>query len=106
MFKSVSCKIITRVEMEWAKLEPSAQAWGISRNSTLLCISTSVRMLAHALSWSKNYQKHSKMSKKVPFLSCAREAYKRLTKKNKGKQRKKFVGQRLGVTPNRWLTLA
>ena len=25
-FKSVSRKIITRVEMEWAKLEPSAQA--------------------------------------------------------------------------------
>ena len=31
-FKSVSWKIITRVEMKWAKLEPSAQAWGISRN--------------------------------------------------------------------------
>ena len=33
----------------------------------------------------ENDQKHSKMSKKVPFSSCAREAHIRLTKKNKKK---------------------
>ena len=33
----------------------------------------------------ENDQKHSKMSKKVPFSSCVREAYKRLTNKNEEK---------------------
>ena len=52
----------------------------------------------------ENDQKQSKAMKKVPFSSCRREAHKRLTKKNKEKQIKQFVGQRLEVTPNRWLT--
>ena len=39
----------------------------------------------------ENDQNHSKMSKKVPFSSCAWEAHVRLTKKEK------FVGQQLGV---------
>ena len=37
------------------------------------------------------------MMKKVPFMRGTQEAYKE-------KQRKKFVGQRLRVTPNSWLT--
>ena len=45
----------------------------------------------------ENDQKHLKMSKKVPFSSCTREALDE-------KRRKKFVGQRLGVTPKSWLT--
>ena len=35
--------------------------------------------------------------KKVPFSSCTREAHEE-------KRRKKFVGQRLGVTPKSWST--
>ena len=54
----------------------------------MLCISTSERMLAHAFACVRmveNDQKHSKMSKKVPFSSCVREAYERLTNKNQEK---------------------
>ena len=50
---------------------------------------------------SQNDQKHFKISKKVPFSSCAQEAYKAY----KEKRRKKFVGQRLGVTPKSWLLI-
>ena len=45
----------------------------------------------------ENDKKHKKMMKKVPFGSCTREA-----REEKG--RKKFVGQRLRVTPKIWLT--
>ena len=48
----------------------------------------------------ENNQKHSKISKKVPFSSCTREAHEEKQRKTK----KKFVGQRLGVTPKSWLT--
>ena len=40
----------------------------IYRQESMLCISTSKRMLAHAFAWSK-------MSKKVPFSSCTRKAH-------------------------------
>ena len=33
----------------------------------------------------KNNHKHLKISKKIPFSSCAQEAHKRLTKKNEEK---------------------
>ena len=53
----------------------------------------------------ENDQKHLKMSKKVSFSSFAREDHVRHTKKNdERKMKKKFVGQRLGVTPKSWLT--
>ena len=39
----------------------------------------------------ENVQKHLKMSKKVPFSSCARDAHVRLTKKNEEKQKKLFT---------------
>ena len=45
----------------------------------------------------ENDQKHSKMMKKYLHMRGTREAYKE-------KQRKKFVGQGLGVTPKSWLT--
>ena len=51
----------------------------------------------------ENDQKHLKMSKKVSFSSFAREVRK-AHKEKRRKTKKKFVGQRLGVTPKSWLT--
>ena len=45
----------------------------------------------------KNDKKHLEMTKKGPFSSCAWEAYEE-------KRWKKFVGQRMGVTPKSWST--
>ena len=66
----------------------------------VLSISTSKRMLAHAFAWLKTIENTRKCIKKYLF----HHAHERLTKKNKEKRSKKFVGQRLGVTPNSWLT--
>ena len=69
----------------------------------MLCISTSKRMLARAFAWSKTIKNTRKLVKKVPFASCAREACKAHEEKQR-KTKKKFVGQRLGVTPKSCLT--
>ena len=45
----------------------------------------------------ENNEKHSKIMKKIPFSSCTWEAH-------VVKLRKKFVGQRMGVTPKSWFT--
>ena len=50
----------------------------------VLCILTSKRMV-------ENNWEHSKMSKKVPFSSCAQEAHVRLTKKNEEKWKKSLL---------------
>ena len=54
-------------------------------------------MLAHAFAWSKTIKNTWKLVKKVPFSSFAWEAHEE-------KWKKKFVCQRLGVTPKSWLT--
>ena len=45
----------------------------------------------------QNNWKHPKISKKVPFSSCAQEAHEE-------KRKKKFGGQQFGATPKSWLT--
>ena len=48
----------------------------------------------------ENNEKHSKIIKKVLFLSYARETHVRLTQEHE----EKCSFLRLGVTPKRWLT--
>ena len=52
-----------------------------------------LRMHSHSRKWQKTFKK----DEKVPFARGTREVYEE-------KQRKKFVGQRLGVTLKSWLT--
>ena len=69
-------------------------------NIYMLCISTSVCMLAHAFTWWKTIKNIRKWWKKYLCIMHRRSS----RKAHEEKQRKKFVGQSLGVTPKSWLT--
>ena len=66
----------------------------------VLCILTSECMLAHAFAWSKTMENIQKSWKKCLF----HYTHERFMTGSWSKWRKKFVGQRLGVTPKSWLT--
>ena len=74
------------------------------RNCTLpetcivCCVFHSANACLDMRSHDQKQQKTFKNDEKVPFSSCAREAYKE-------NRRKKFVGQQLGVTIKSWLKL-
>ena len=57
----------------------------------LLCISTSERMLAHALTWLKKIKNAWKLSKKYFFSSYARETHIRLTQEHMSRQKHIFM---------------
>ena len=57
-------------------------------------------MLAHAFAWSKTIENRGKSTKNFDFL----HAHDRRMRGSRSKSQKKFVGQRLRVTPKSWLT--
>ena len=65
-----------------------------------LCISTREHMLVHAFAWSKTMKNIQKSWKSTFSIMRTRGS----CKAHEEKRRKKFVGQRLGVTPKSWLT--
>ena len=71
-------------------------SWGKCDLSYVLCISTSISRLAHVFAWLKTIKNFENHEKSTFFVMCTRGLCKAL-------EEKKFVGQRLGVTPKNWL---